>query len=236
MNEEETNKKLLDDLKNLPKVQAPRNFETELWRKINSSETVKERSFLERFFSPGKLAQAAAVLASAVIIFFVIDGNSEVMEDPLNMEPRLRDDLVVLSVDDEIPTEIDTKSSGTKENLMNRKKTKSEVKDEIQTQTKPITPQVTSEDNFVEGEQSVPSTNELKSSEILQDSNIAESDNNLSGGVMPAPVSTSLQEISKDNLNFMQRNLSNQEKIEVEQLKERIQSQKSAKTKQNQSK
>ena len=47
MNEEEkTYKKLLDDLKNLPKVDAPKNFETELLRKINSSELEKKRKFL----------------------------------------------------------------------------------------------------------------------------------------------------------------------------------------------
>ena len=43
MNEEEkTYKKLLDDLKNLPKVDAHINFETELLRKINSSELEKK--------------------------------------------------------------------------------------------------------------------------------------------------------------------------------------------------
>lgn len=106
MNEEEkTYKKLLDDLKNLPKVDAPKNFETELLRKINSSELEKKESFWDRILTPGKLAPAAVALASAAIIFFVVDINSEEMEDPLNIAPRLREDLVIIESIEEIPVE-----------------------------------------------------------------------------------------------------------------------------------
>ncbi|MBK7500923.1 MAG: hypothetical protein IPI19_18055 [Ignavibacteriales bacterium] len=116
MNEEEkTYKKLLDDLKNLPKVDAPKNFETELLRKINSSELEKKESFWDRILTPGKLAPAAVALASAAIIFFVVDINSEEMEDPLNIAPRLREDLVIIESIEEIPVEQLKKSDRVKE-------------------------------------------------------------------------------------------------------------------------
>ncbi|HMN23481.1 MAG TPA: hypothetical protein PKE38_03220, partial [Ignavibacteriaceae bacterium] len=92
-NEEKINKKILDDLKNLPKVEAPKNFETELLRKINSSELEKKENFWDRLLSPAKLAPAAVAIVSAAIIFFVIDINPVEMEDPLNIAPRLREDI-----------------------------------------------------------------------------------------------------------------------------------------------
>ena len=76
MNDEEKKyKRLIDDLKNLPKVDAPKNFETELLRKINSSEEIKKVSFWEKLLSPARLAPAALAIVSAVIIFFVVDIN-----------------------------------------------------------------------------------------------------------------------------------------------------------------
>jgi len=110
MNNEEINKKLLDDLKNLPKVDAPKNFETELWRKINSSEKEIKESIWDKIFSPGKIAPAAVAVVSAVIIFFVVDVNSEEMEDPLNIEPRLREDLIVYEMNDDISVQNDLKN------------------------------------------------------------------------------------------------------------------------------
>ncbi|MBP9582948.1 MAG: hypothetical protein KBE38_12380, partial [Ignavibacterium sp.] len=87
-NEEKINKKILEDLKNLPKIEAPKNFETELLRKINSSELEKKENFWDRLLSPAKLAPAAVAIVSAAIIFFVIDINPVEMEDPLNIAPR----------------------------------------------------------------------------------------------------------------------------------------------------
>src|SRR5574338_543051 len=103
--EEKTYKKLLNDLKNLPKIDAPKNFETELLRKINLSGYEKKESFWSKLISPGKLAPAAIAIASAAIIFFVVDINSNEIEDPLNIAPRLREDLVVIKSLDEIPVQ-----------------------------------------------------------------------------------------------------------------------------------
>ena len=235
MNEEEkTYKKLLDDLKNLPKVDAPKNFETELLRKINSSELEKKESFWDRILSPGKLAPAAVALASAAIIFFVVDINSEEMEDPLNIAPRLREDLVIIESIEEIPVEQLKKSDRVKEEPGILNEGLVETK-ETETQ---VLPNVVYEERSEMNSKGVDKSlaDELISGKLESDSFKSDDSKSLGGSAVPSPVTTSAAEISKDNLNFMQRNLSTEEKKEVQQLKMKVQTGKSSKTEQNSNK
>jgi hypothetical protein len=231
---EKTHKKLLDDLKNLPKIDAPKNFETELLRKINSSEQEKKESVWDKLLSPGKLAPAAIALASAAIIFFVVDINSEEMEDPLNIAPRLREDLVVIESIEEIPVAPLKKSERVKENpkIVNEELIESK---EAETQNQPTVGFEERSDKKSNAiEQSL--ADELVSNESDLDSFESEETRSLGGSVAPSTVTTSTSELTKDNLNFMQRNLSTDEKKEVQQLKMKIQTEKSAKTQQNSNK
>ena len=235
MNEEEkTYKKLLDDLKNLPKVDAPKNFETELLRKINSSELEKKESFWDRILTPGKLAPAAVALASAAIIFFVVDINSEEMEDPLNIAPRLREDLVIIESIEEIPVEQLKKSDRVKEEpgILNEGLVETE---ETETQ---VLPNAVYEERSEMNSKGVDKSlaDELISGKLESDSFKSDDSRSLGGSAVPSPVTTSAAEISKDNLNFMQRNLSTEEKKEVQQLKMKVQTGKSSKTEQNSNK
>ena len=235
MNEEEkTYKKLLDDLKNLPKVDAPKNFETELLRKINSSELEKKESFWNRILTPGKLAPAAVALASAAIIFFVVDINSEEMEDPLNIAPRLREDLVIIESIEEIPVEQLKKSDRGKEEPSIINEGLVETK-ETETQ---VLPNVVYEERSEMNSKGVDKSlaDELISGKLESDSFKSDDSRSLGGSAVPSPVTTSAAEISKDNLNFMQRNLSTEEKKEVQQLKMKVQTGKSSKTEQNSNK
>ncbi|MBP9120956.1 MAG: hypothetical protein KBF59_08820 [Ignavibacterium sp.] len=235
MNEEEkTYKKLLDDLKNLPKVDAPKNFETELLRKINSSELEKKESFWDRILTPGKLAPAAVALASAAIIFFVVDINSEEMEDPLNIAPRLREDLVIIESIEEIPVEQLKKSDRVKEEPSILNEGLVETK-ETETQ---VLPNVVYEERSEMNSKGVDKSlaDELISGKLESDSFKSDDSRSLGGSAVPSPVTTSAAEISKDNLNFMQRNLSTEEKKDVQQLKMKVQTGKSSKTEQNSNK
>ncbi len=231
MNEEEkTYKKLLNDLKNLPRIDAPKNFETELLRKINSSEPEKKETFWDKLLSPGKLAPAAIAIASAAIIFFVVDINSEEMEDPLNIAPRLREDLVVIESIEEIPIAPLKKSAKVKEESKSLNEGMIETK-EIETQNQPTAEfEERSDKKSNDIEQSL--ADELVSDESDLDSFKSEETRSLGGSAAPSPVTTSTSEISKDNLNFMQRNLSTEEKKEVQQLKMKVQTEKSKKTEQ----
>ena len=229
MNGNDINKKLLDDLKNLHKIEAPKNFETELWRKINSPDEGKKKGFWDNFITPGKLAPAAIALASAVIIFFVVDGNSEVMEDPLNIEPRLRDDVYVTETLDEVipkeetkklEKEIDTKQKGVRQ--------RSEKDNLVSAPEQDLDKMP----NEILGSEQGLATREPEVEKSMQDSNFSDETRRL--GNNPAPVvSTSSQEISRNSLNFMQRSLSTQEEQELKQLKLKVTNQKNAENKSN---
>ncbi len=235
MNEEEkTYKKLLDDLKNLPKVNAPQNFETSLFRKINSSEVKKKESLWDRILTAGKLAPAAVAIASAAIIFFVVDGNSEEMEDPLNMAPRLREDLVIIESFEEISVAPLEKSERVKEQptiqnegLVETKKAETENELNVGFEERSNLKSKGIDQSF---------SDELISDKKDSDSFRSEDTRSLGESVVPSAVTTSIPETNKDNINFMQRNLTTEEKKEVQQLKMKVQTEKSVKTQQNSNK
>ena len=88
-NEFEKIKRLLKDL---PKVNAPSNFENELSRRINQGEQTKEKeSWFDKVFSP-KLVPSAALAVTAVIILFLLKGNVSDAEDPFQIIPKLREE------------------------------------------------------------------------------------------------------------------------------------------------
>ena len=88
-NEFEKIKRLLKDL---PKVDAPSNFENELSRRINQGEQTKEKeSWFDKVFSP-KLVPSAALAVTAVIILFLLKGNVSDVEDPFQVMPKLREE------------------------------------------------------------------------------------------------------------------------------------------------
>lgn len=235
MSEEERNKKLLDDLKNLPKVDAPKNFETELWRKINSSEETNKVSFWEKIFTPGKIAPAAIALASAVVIFFVVDVNSEQMEDPLTIEPRLREDFNVVAANYNVPAEIEKKSTRQKNNIIPRSdKVLTRRKGEAEQHTNSLSTDVQTDKKMLSDEN--PELNEMDEEQNISDSFKSEETLNPSGTVAPSPKAATSSQISKSNINFMQRNLSSEEKVEVQQLKMKVQTQESSKTEQKSTK
>ena len=258
MNEEEkTYKKLLDDLKNLPKIDAPKNFETELLRKINSSEAEKKDSFWDKLLSPGKLAPAAIAIASAAIIFFVVDINSEEMEDPLNIAPRMREDLIIVESINDIPIEPLKKSGRVKEQSKNLNEGLIESKEfdkgfqknealeeqpdlksrsDEKTITDKLAPDRSDADGFRETEtinlrETVTPSATNMASEISKADSFEREMKRERDRIENLPVgNTSSDNVSKDNINFMQRNLSTEEKKEVQQLKRKVQTEKSSKT------
>jgi len=98
LNDEELRyKNVINTLKGLPKVNAPRNFETELMRRINSETYNEKKSFWERLFLPTRLIPSAALAVSAVVLFFILN-NSNDSEDPLLMEPKIHEDVISADV------------------------------------------------------------------------------------------------------------------------------------------
>lgn len=82
-------------LKDLPKINAPTNFETELTRRINLSEQRKEREYwFDKIFSP-RFVPTVALTATAAIIFLLLSSRSVEAEDPFRIDPPLREEKVV---------------------------------------------------------------------------------------------------------------------------------------------
>ncbi len=78
--------RLIKDLKKLPKVKAPENFEYELMIKIQNGnfEREKIRSANSKLWG---LIPASALALSVIILFFVFNENSSVDESIFNFEP-----------------------------------------------------------------------------------------------------------------------------------------------------
>ncbi len=54
----------------------------------------EKKSFWENIFIPSRLIPSLGLLAMAIVIFFVVETNSEEMDDPFLIEPRVREDVV----------------------------------------------------------------------------------------------------------------------------------------------
>jgi len=194
--EENTNKKLLDDLRNLPKVSAPDNFEEELWKKIYKSEEKKE-SFWQKIFSTNKIIPAAATAAAIIIIFFLVRPNSSDYEDPFMIEPPVREDIITVSNDDAgVSGMIEQKQKIEQQEWKSDESKRSSIKKEL---TKPETDS-SIRDNLTESTQTPESLS--KSANIINDE--------------------AQYEIDKEELNFLKRNLTEQEKQEILELKRKI--------------
>lgn len=211
--------KLINDLKNLPKVNTPVNFEDKLWDKISSLESRKE-SFWKNIFSQKRIIPAAVAVASAVIIFFIIDIKSTEVEDPLNMQPRMREDVILVKDYDDI--DIVRERPELKEipekNLTQEKPQSSLRSNESEKNIKLGKEKSSANDNAItEGEK--PESLMKKKSDVISEG--------IHSGALSAP------EPQKDNFNFMQIKLSEKQKKEVELLKQRLQSAESVKSSQN---
>lgn len=97
-------KKVIDTLKSLQEVKAPRNFEADLMRRINSEKFEdKKQSFLKKILLPSRLIPSAGLAVAAVLLLFVINLESDATEDPLLMEPKVRGDIIEATEMSDIP-------------------------------------------------------------------------------------------------------------------------------------
>ena len=103
-NDEKKYEDVIKALKGLQEVKAPANFEADLQRRINSEKFLKEekKGFWENIFLPSKLIPSLGLVAAAVVIFFIVDTNPEEMDNPFLIEPRVREDVFVIDEYEEL--------------------------------------------------------------------------------------------------------------------------------------
>jgi hypothetical protein len=241
-NQEKKYEDVIKALKGLKKVNAPENFEADLKRRINSEKfPEKERkSFWENIFVPGRLIPSLGLVAAAVIIFFVVDTNSEEMDNPFLIEPRVREDIIAIT---------DSEFEGLETKKEEAPKAKSTEKDEPFIEKRRDQNELeSSDDKMTTGREK---SNEVQVPELsgkqhyATDQNVAESfeagkyeaiaDSDLStASVSPAPSTVDSvraesevvtgQSISKDELNFRQVQTTMEEKKVLDGMKRQMQS------------
>ena len=209
---------LIKNLNQLQEVKAPANFEAELMRKINSEKykEKKEQSIWSKFFLPSRLIPSAGLAAAAIIVFFVVTLNPEELEDPLQMEPRVREDIIEVVDYDENKV------------MLEDKKQKDEALLEERT--------IMTESSITEDKRSGRRMEEEVFESFTDDEMIADIDSvpiepmilgTTEPTTLPAEgeieMATGLA-ISKENLNFRQIQLSEEEQEVVEQLRMKVQS------------
>lgn len=91
------NEKIIRLLNELPKVNAPINFESKLIENINLPKKSDE-TWIDKIFLP-KLIPAAALTVTAIIIIFILAGTSNDYEDPFQLKPKLRAERIESAID-----------------------------------------------------------------------------------------------------------------------------------------
>ncbi|MBS4034759.1 MAG: hypothetical protein KGZ85_09860 [Ignavibacterium sp.] len=210
-NDENKHKNLIDDLKNLKRIDAPVGLEQKVWNKINSSDTQEKQSLWKKLSV--RLVPAFAVAATAVILFVVIENSANEYQDPFMIEPEERTDLISFSTDD--IQLLESEPSAITEEPQVQTEEKSSVrfrKKEVEApKALSLETQITGRNELDMDEESPDSiTHELPIavSSTTDETAISE------GIVAPAP-SNEMQQ----NLNFRQVQLSKEEQQEIIELK-----------------
>ncbi|MDR3668289.1 MAG: hypothetical protein P4L35_15715 [Ignavibacteriaceae bacterium] len=85
-------KNIINLLKQMPKVSAPPNFESDLMRRINIgnfNDTYKIK-WWDRFLFPTRIIAATTLAISIVAVFYVLNDNSVDKENPFLLKPPIR--------------------------------------------------------------------------------------------------------------------------------------------------
>ena len=208
---------LIKTLNQLQEVKAPADFESDLKRKINS-EKYKEtkQSIWSKFFIPSRLIPSAGLAAAAIIVFFVVTLNPEEMEDPLQMEPRVREDIIEVVDYDEVKLGREDKKDKNEAPLEKRTTvTETPVEEDRMTGRR------IEEEIFEEG---------FTDDKMITDIDSTPTESLLSETTEPTTLSVEGETematglaISKEKLNFRQIQLSEEEQQVVDQLRQKVQ-------------
>jgi hypothetical protein len=229
-NDDKKYEDVIKALKGLQEVKAPANFEADLQRRINSEKFSKEekKSFWENIFVPSRLIPSLGLVAVSVIIFFAIDTNPEEVDNPFLIEPKVRED--VFAVADYIELEKKQEEVSTEKSL--KKEEPAVEQRKVDTQLK------SSEDKMISAREKsgelegiVDEKDVARDQSIIAGANmavdsIAETINESPQPTVPAEVGTEIvtgQTITKEELNFRQIQLTEEEQKTVNALKSQVQ-------------
>jgi hypothetical protein len=96
-------KNVINTLKSIQEVKAPQNFEADLMRRINSEKFKGKQNFWQKILIPSRLVPSAALAVAAIILLFFFNISSEDSENPLLVEPKVREDVIATENISEVP-------------------------------------------------------------------------------------------------------------------------------------
>jgi len=222
--------KVIKTLNSLQKVNAPAGFEADLRRKLNQEESLKEeKSFWGKMLLPARLIPSFGLVVAAMIILMVVNSNSEQMDNPFLIEPRVREDIVEVKDYDSFKKQED---EIVKEKSLREEKPKNEIhplekKNESKVEGKPQSGgnEMLMDDKIKEDILSRKDEGDvvtLKST--APESTLTEGSITLEEPVTTSEVATGMA-ITKDELNFRQVQLNTEQQKEVDQLRMKVQNQ-----------
>jgi len=96
MNDDARYKNIIDLLKQMPKVTAPPNFESDLMRRINSGNFTDDYKvrWWEYFLLPSRIMATATFAVSIVAVFYFLNFNSVEQDNPFLVKPQIRKSVV----------------------------------------------------------------------------------------------------------------------------------------------
>jgi hypothetical protein len=208
MNDENKYDDLIKTLKELQQIKAPPNFEADLKRKLNEEKVgQKSKRSVKEFFVPSKLIPSFGIAGVVIIVFLIINLKTEDVENPLMMEPKVREDI--FKVED-----IDLLQAPDRE--QSARMDANEKKDIVDKKNKEQGREGMQSDNLPKG-------NILAESETIStDSNLTDRNEITASDEYSSPRATGLA-IRKSGLNFRQINPTKVEQEEIQNLKKNVQ-------------
>lgn len=199
---------VISTLKGLQQVKAHPNFEADLKRRLNTEKYAKEkRNGFRKLLMPSRIIPSFGLAAAAIIVFMIININSEDADNPFLMEPKVREDVLLISeIDDaELPEgNLSGENGGAVEERVeeNTRKEKSSgtIKDESSV-----------DENLIASREFSPAE-----STLTNETDAVEKEE------FSAPPATGFA-IKKSGLNFRQVNLTEIQQKEIVELKKKVQ-------------
>ena len=195
---------VINTLRQLQQVKAPAGFETDLMRKINSESLPEERSFWQNIFVPSRLVPAAALAITALLLIFVLNSTGVTPDNPLLTAPRERGDVSTA-----LSSESTSGRLADRDEAMSSGQTSSLQKDKGNAD-QPVQKSTEKREGFSPSTGAFPGGRSVNNDRFI-------TANFTSGRITDYPV-------NKAGLNFRQVNLSNAQKIQLNQLKQRLES------------
>ena len=231
-NDEKKYENVIKALKGLQEVKASANFEADLKRRINSEKFSKEekKSFWQNIFVPVKLIPSLGLVAVAFVIFFMIESRTEEMDNPFLIEPRVREDVFAITDFDDVEKKQEDLSK--QKSIMKDEPALEKRNDENQLKTsdeKMVTERKKSDDEEGLSDQSIvikeQDTTTGAYSAIVESTeiNVTQSPGPNVSAETPSEIVTG-QAITKEELNFRQIQLNEEQQKVVNELKRQVQS------------